>query len=797
MPNPVTWTRLPCLAGLFLCACGGGGSDPIDDVPPELLACRARFDSPFQFAEVALRSSQNLGRNRLADRTGTERHARLHPDGNTVVFSRERSNDDPDSRELIVAVIDGSRAELRLTENNVLDDEPCWSPDGARILFASQRSGPKSLWLVHREGGISQPFVTPPAGESDGEPDWCRATARVVWSRRDLGSDLRRGLPLFALGAGLFEFYSLTKKLQLKADAAIAYLCAAALFIGFVFDAPARYPDMMLLTVAMFVAMVLVTQAFRFQKDFSKMLTGIGVTILGVLYVAFLGGFLVAARMGFDGRVSLSTHLLGYFFVVIFASDIGAYLAGRALGKHKLAPAISPGKTVEGLVGGLLFAAAGAAIATATFFHELPYQLSIPLALVLAAVGVLGDLASEVLRDRVAPPVIERPHPLAQVPLLVVEAHQRLERLRDLRVIVLQGLELGLEGRLLQLEALDGGVHGAGGLHLGLGVAANRGFQHAQRLGGVGVADPRVGRALEPRVKGRAAALLLVGRRDIDRQQLAQRIDRQVHLAAFLALMPIVPGPRTAFGAGLQRASVENGRRRLFVPALRQAQQRAQIEPLAVVEGTDFSSGVIEAEIAGTPAPGAGEGARGFVGIAFRLQPDMRTYDAFYLRPTNGRAEDQERRPEDPAERVIDLGEEPAPAEQLDQGELDRHRRIRHPDLDQRAGQVAKDDAGQVIGQTDLVAQFSQVCVNLQAAVNAAGGGRAFVLMRARDAEEAARSLPFPIHEARRFAFRTFAGARDASGDYVLVVWDPAAGAADMVREPDAGATEATDADGT
>lgn len=73
-------------------------------------------------------------------------------------------------------------------------------------------------------------------------------------------------------------------------------------------------------------------------------------------------------------------------------------------------------------------------------------------------------------------------------------------------------------------------------------------------------------------------------------------------------------------------------------------EQRAQIEPLAVLEGTDFSSGVIEAEIAGMPASGAGEGARGFVGIAFRLQPDLRTYDAFYLRPTNGRAEDQERR---------------------------------------------------------------------------------------------------------------------------------------------------------
>jgi hypothetical protein len=69
-----------------------------------------------------------------------------------------------------------------------------------------------------------------------------------------------------------------------------------------------------------------------------------------------------------------------------------------------------------------------------------------------------------------------------------------------------------------------------------------------------------------------------------------------------------------------------------------------QLETLAVIEGGEFSSGVIEAEVAGAPAPGAPEGARGFVGIAFRVQPDLKTYDAFYLRPTNGRAEDQVRR---------------------------------------------------------------------------------------------------------------------------------------------------------
>lgn len=72
--------------------------------------------------------------------------------------------------------------------------------------------------------------------------------------------------------------------------------------------------------------------------------------------------------------------------------------------------------------------------------------------------------------------------------------------------------------------------------------------------------------------------------------------------------------------------------------------EQAKMESLAIVEGLEFGSGAIEAEIAGAPAPDAPEGARGFVGVAFRVQPDLRTYDAFYLRPTNGRADDQERR---------------------------------------------------------------------------------------------------------------------------------------------------------
>lgn len=203
-------------------------------------------------------------------------------------------------------------------------------------------------------------------------------------------------IAVVALAAGLFEFYSLTKKLELKADAGIAYLGAAGLTVSFILDAPSKAPDLLLMALAAFFIIVLITQAFRFQKDFSKMLTGIGVTVLGVVYVAFLGGFLISTRVGFDAI--LSSKLLLFFFIVIFGSDAGQYFSGRALGKRKLAPAISPNKTVEGLIGGLVAAGGFATLCTLTFFPELPYKFAVPLGIVMAALGALGDLTESAIK---------------------------------------------------------------------------------------------------------------------------------------------------------------------------------------------------------------------------------------------------------------------------------------------------------------------------------------------------------------------------------------------------------------
>ncbi len=131
-------------------------------------------------------------------------------------------------------------------------------------------------------------------------------------------------------------------------------------------------------------------------------------------------------------------------------------------------------------------------------------------------------------------------------------------------------------------------------------------------------------------------------------------------LAAFTLLIPCAASAQlrtlpleTAAGVTLMKAKAEpvthQGKKGLRVTVSEEALRAytpadGELNPLAVIDDLEFSNGVIEAEIAGAPAPDAGEGARGFVGVAFRMQKDTRTYDAFYLRPTNGRADDQVRR---------------------------------------------------------------------------------------------------------------------------------------------------------
>ncbi|MDO8687267.1 MAG: phosphatidate cytidylyltransferase [Dehalococcoidales bacterium] len=121
-------------------------------------------------------------------------------------------------------------------------------------------------------------------------------------------------------------------------------------------------------------------------------------TIAGILYIGWLLGYIVALR-DLDGNRTWQSWVFFAFFTT-FASDTAAFFTGRAWGRHKLAPNISPGKTREGAIGGLL----GAIIFSLFFILPTPLRLpmnwgqTILLGGLVSIFGQLGDLVESLFK---------------------------------------------------------------------------------------------------------------------------------------------------------------------------------------------------------------------------------------------------------------------------------------------------------------------------------------------------------------------------------------------------------------
>jgi len=196
---------------------------------------------------------------------------------------------------------------------------------------------------------------------------------------------------------GLYEFYLLARQRGMKPNIPAGYLAGGSLFTVFAFNEPGKPPDFVILQLILIILTIAALIAATVKgPPFDQILANTGSTILGVLYVVVLGGHLVALRTGF--QPNLSTHLLGFFFLVIMGADVAAYYVGRAFGKNKLAPSISPGKTWEGVIGGIAGGLAMALLAHYWFFREFPLKWALPLAAVMTVLGVLGDLTESALK---------------------------------------------------------------------------------------------------------------------------------------------------------------------------------------------------------------------------------------------------------------------------------------------------------------------------------------------------------------------------------------------------------------
>lgn len=193
---------------------------------------------------------------------------------------------------------------------------------------------------------------------------------------------------------GLREFYAFVAAKGYRPYTAIGILCSLAMSWHVYRGATAT-------ALALTLLLLLIMALELFRRDASHALAHIAVTVLGVLYVGWLGSHLVALRelprlAGYpDGFGARCVFLVA---AITWVGDTAAYLVGVACGRRPLLPRVSPGKTVEGAIGGLA-GSAGAGVACAlTFAPFLTPAGGAILGGIGGLFGLLGDLVESLLK---------------------------------------------------------------------------------------------------------------------------------------------------------------------------------------------------------------------------------------------------------------------------------------------------------------------------------------------------------------------------------------------------------------
>lgn len=190
---------------------------------------------------------------------------------------------------------------------------------------------------------------------------------------------------------GIDEFYALVKK-----NKTIKPQNFQGVFIGltsFVLLAFAAQQIMPLKYTLCIIPMFFLTFIIELYRKKEHAFINISYTLLGVFYVAF--PFAMLYHLGFyqEGKFTstFSFQIIIGFFILLWASDTGAYLSGRFFGKHKLFERISPKKTWEGSIGGGLLSLVAAYIIS-LFFHNIALKDWMVLSVITVVFGGLGDL---------------------------------------------------------------------------------------------------------------------------------------------------------------------------------------------------------------------------------------------------------------------------------------------------------------------------------------------------------------------------------------------------------------------
>ena len=213
-------------------------------------------------------------------------------------------------------------------------------------------------------------------------------------------------MSLLAL-AGLYEFYGLAESARLPAFKFSGMLAGMLLMLGTfahfqgwlgIHNTPARVNDFETGLLILFVLGLCVRQ-FLSRSGLSA-INSIAVTLFGLMYVPWLLNF-IQKIFFFPGLEGDGKYYVLFFLLVTKFSDMGAYLVGSLIGKHKMIPRISPGKTWEGFGGAVLVSTLGS-VAFVHFFGPhmkgMNYVHAVILGVMLSVAAVIGDLIESLFK---------------------------------------------------------------------------------------------------------------------------------------------------------------------------------------------------------------------------------------------------------------------------------------------------------------------------------------------------------------------------------------------------------------
>ena len=191
---------------------------------------------------------------------------------------------------------------------------------------------------------------------------------------------------------GLYEFFTLIEKKGIPMykyfGAIIGVVIPLSIYFRFELT---RGWELLFLSLAL-VALILLQFS---RRESTNAVLGISTTMFGIIYIAWFFSFMIKIRLLPHGMA-----LVGCLLLVTKGADIGAFFIGIKWGRNSLIPRISPKKTIEGTLGGIVFGVLGA-LASKSFLPDWPiFSLSnmLFLGVALSILGLLGDLSESLIK---------------------------------------------------------------------------------------------------------------------------------------------------------------------------------------------------------------------------------------------------------------------------------------------------------------------------------------------------------------------------------------------------------------